>query len=52
MTDERLLADQIAYYRARAGEYDEWFLRQGRYDRGLEHRSSGKFFYYGCMVAV
>ena len=38
MTDERLLADQIAYYRARAGEYDEWFLRQGRYDRGLEHR--------------
>lgn len=28
------LQQQIAYYRARAGEYDEWFYRQGRYDRG------------------
>lgn len=36
--EERLLAEQIAYYRARASEYDEWFLRQGRYDRGEEHR--------------
>lgn len=26
--------EQIAYYRARAGEYDEWFRRDGRYDRG------------------
>lgn len=26
----------ISYYRARAPEYDEWFLRQGRYDRGFE----------------
>lgn len=33
---EAFLQDQIAYYRARAGEYDEWFLRQGRYDRGAE----------------
>ncbi len=32
MTD--LWQEQIAYYRARAGEYDQWFLRQGRYDRG------------------
>lgn len=32
----RVLREQIAYYRARAGEYDEWFLRQGRYDRGAE----------------
>jgi demethylmenaquinone methyltransferase/2-methoxy-6-polyprenyl-1,4-benzoquinol methylase len=31
-----LLAEQIAYYRARAPEYDQWFLRQGRYDRGPE----------------
>jgi 2-polyprenyl-3-methyl-5-hydroxy-6-metoxy-1,4-benzoquinol methylase len=38
MGDERILADQIAYYRARAPEYDEWVLRQGRYDRGEEHR--------------
>ena len=29
----------MAYYRARAQEYDEWFLRQGRYDRGPEHRT-------------
>lgn len=31
-----LLRDQLDYYRARAGEYDEWWLRQGRYDRGAE----------------
>lgn len=30
---------QIDYYRARAGEYDEWFLRQGRYDHGPEHNA-------------
>lgn len=29
-----LLQEQIDYYRARAGEYDEWFLRKGRYDHG------------------
>jgi 2-polyprenyl-3-methyl-5-hydroxy-6-metoxy-1,4-benzoquinol methylase len=34
MTD--ILQQQIAYYRARAGEYDEWFYRQGRYDHGPE----------------
>lgn len=27
---------QIAYYKARAKEYDEWFYRIGRYDRGVE----------------
>lgn len=31
-----VLRQQIAYYRARASEYDEWFLRQGRYDHGAE----------------
>jgi 2-polyprenyl-3-methyl-5-hydroxy-6-metoxy-1,4-benzoquinol methylase len=35
MHDE-LLQQQIDYYRARAREYDEWFLRQGRYDHGAE----------------
>jgi len=30
----RLIDQQIKYYQARANEYDEWFLRQGRYDRG------------------
>jgi demethylmenaquinone methyltransferase/2-methoxy-6-polyprenyl-1,4-benzoquinol methylase len=33
---EQTLSEQLAYYRARAGEYDEWFLRRGRYDRGAE----------------
>ncbi|HET7460114.1 MAG TPA: class I SAM-dependent methyltransferase [Longimicrobium sp.] len=34
-----LIEQQKEYYRARAGEYDEWFLREGRYDRGPEHRA-------------
>ena len=38
MDDEELLREQLRYYRARASEYDEWFLRQGRYDRGPAHR--------------
>jgi 2-polyprenyl-3-methyl-5-hydroxy-6-metoxy-1,4-benzoquinol methylase len=33
---QKILQEQIAYYRARANEYDEWFYRQGRYDRGKE----------------
>lgn len=35
---EKLVKDQIEYYRARAAEYDEWFYRTGRYDRGEAHR--------------
>lgn len=35
-----ILDEQIAYYRARASEYDEWFLRTGRYDRGAEHTAA------------
>ena len=31
-----ILQEQIAYYRARAAEYDEWFYRQGRYNQGEE----------------
>jgi SAM-dependent methyltransferase len=34
--DDDLLRDQLAYYRARAGEYDEWFLRKGNHDQGRE----------------
>jgi len=30
------LQEQVDYYRARASEYDEWFYRIGRYDRGSE----------------
>jgi demethylmenaquinone methyltransferase/2-methoxy-6-polyprenyl-1,4-benzoquinol methylase len=32
--DEELLAEQRSYYQARAPEYDEWWQRRGRYDRG------------------
>ena len=40
--DKKIYDEQIAYYRARAGEYDEWLHRKGRYDRGPE--SNLKFF--------
>jgi demethylmenaquinone methyltransferase/2-methoxy-6-polyprenyl-1,4-benzoquinol methylase len=33
MSDD-VLQQQIDYYRARAGEYDEWFYRLNRYDYG------------------
>lgn len=32
----RLLEEQLVYYRERAAEYDEWWERRGRYDRGPE----------------
>ena len=32
--DDDLLAEQRSYYHARAPQYDDWWLRQGRYDRG------------------
>jgi demethylmenaquinone methyltransferase/2-methoxy-6-polyprenyl-1,4-benzoquinol methylase len=31
-----LLEEQKAYYRARAPEYDDWFLRRGPYDGGAD----------------
>jgi 2-polyprenyl-3-methyl-5-hydroxy-6-metoxy-1,4-benzoquinol methylase len=33
-----ILQEQVQYYRDRAPEYDQWFFRQGRYDRGAAHR--------------
>ena len=39
MDQARLLSQQIEYYCARAPEYDEWFLRKGRYDRGPHYRA-------------
>ena len=36
VTDPAVLAEQVAYYRKRAGEYDEWWFRTGRYDHGEE----------------
>jgi demethylmenaquinone methyltransferase/2-methoxy-6-polyprenyl-1,4-benzoquinol methylase len=38
--DRGLIEEQIAYYCARAPEYDEWFFRHGRYDRGEEFRNA------------
>jgi SAM-dependent methyltransferase len=34
--EQALLEEQKAYYRARAREYDAWWFRRGRYDRGPE----------------
>jgi SAM-dependent methyltransferase len=38
--ERRILQEQLDYYRARAAEYDEWFFRTGRYNRGAEHRAA------------
>lgn len=35
-----VLEEQIAYYRARAGEYDDWWFRRGRYDNGADANAS------------
>jgi len=37
--DSTPLDQQLDYYRARAVEYDQWWLRQGRYDRGASLNS-------------
>jgi SAM-dependent methyltransferase len=34
-----VLREQLDYYRERAAEYDQWWLRQGRYDRGPEQKA-------------
>jgi ubiquinone/menaquinone biosynthesis C-methylase UbiE len=36
VTEAALLKEQLDYYRARAGEYDRWWQREGRFDRGPE----------------
>jgi hypothetical protein len=38
-TPEILISEQIDYYRARAREYDEWWERLGRYDRGPDENA-------------
>lgn len=43
-----ILCDQLAYYAARAAEYDQWWLRQGRYDRGSEE--TARWFYEAAEV--
>jgi SAM-dependent methyltransferase len=34
------LAQQLNYYRARAREYDDWWFRTGRYDRGEDSNAA------------
>jgi demethylmenaquinone methyltransferase/2-methoxy-6-polyprenyl-1,4-benzoquinol methylase len=36
MNPEDLISEQVDYYRARAPEYDQWWLREGTYDLGPE----------------
>lgn len=36
---DELLEEQRAYYRARAPEYDDWWQRRGRYDRGADENA-------------
>jgi SAM-dependent methyltransferase len=51
MTDDvSALAEQLAYYRARAHEYDQWWLREGRYDRGVE--ANERWFTESAEVAA
>jgi SAM-dependent methyltransferase len=38
VSDREILDEQIAYYRARVPEYEQWFFREGRYDQGEEQR--------------
>ncbi len=46
---DTLLAQQLAYYNARANEYDEWFLRQGRFDHGPDENA--RWFAEAAQVA-
>lgn len=39
MKGRESIDEQLDYYRARATEYDQRFLRQGRYDRGSQQRA-------------
>ncbi|HUD46299.1 MAG TPA: class I SAM-dependent methyltransferase [Candidatus Baltobacteraceae bacterium] len=43
------LRQQLEYYRARVGEYDQWWWRQGRYDRGPA--LNAQWFAEGAMVS-
>ncbi|MBC7814227.1 MAG: class I SAM-dependent methyltransferase, partial [Burkholderiales bacterium] len=36
MANSDTIRQQIDYYRARAGEYDQWFYRLNRYDHGAD----------------
>jgi demethylmenaquinone methyltransferase/2-methoxy-6-polyprenyl-1,4-benzoquinol methylase len=38
--DDAAEREMVAYYEARAGEYDDWYLRRGRYAHGPIHDAS------------
>ena len=40
VADRRVLSEQVEYYRNRASEYDQWWFRAGRYDRGPEFNAA------------
>ncbi len=40
MDDSELLKKQLRYYRQRAPEYEQWWLRQERYDRGSQQAAA------------
>lgn len=44
------LAQMQIYYQARAAEYDEWFYRKGRYDRG--HEANQRWFSEAAEVSA
>jgi SAM-dependent methyltransferase len=46
--EDETLTQQLEYYRARAGEYDDWWFRTGRYDRGPESNAA----WFGEVVAL
>jgi demethylmenaquinone methyltransferase/2-methoxy-6-polyprenyl-1,4-benzoquinol methylase len=39
VVDDTILREQQRYYDERSGEYDEWWLRRGRYDRGPQENA-------------
>lgn len=50
MAEDITLHEQLEYYRARAAEYDQWWLRQGRYDRGAAE--NGEWFSDSAAVVA
>jgi SAM-dependent methyltransferase len=47
--DASPLRQQLDYYRARAAEYDQWWFRQGRYDRGAT--LNARWFHEAAIVS-
>jgi demethylmenaquinone methyltransferase/2-methoxy-6-polyprenyl-1,4-benzoquinol methylase len=50
--DPPMLAEQLAYYRARAREYDTWFRREGLHDLGEELNARWRLELEGVHAAL